>query len=1100
MPRIFDNSDARLDEALRQSLPNSHQLDACVGYFNLRGWGLLAGSVDDMSDPPPGEPSPSPKVRLLLGMADPPRREMEKLLKIGRDAPRMDNRTAARLEKETLDDLRRQLTLGLPTSDDQAALRHLTRSLRGGRACARLFLRHRLHAKLYLCHRDDPDNPMTGFVGSSNLTLAGLAREGELNVDVLDHDAVAKLHDWFENLWRDQYTLDITPELIEALEESWAGERPLPPYLIYLKLAYHLSREAREGLVEYGLPQSMADDLFDYQAAAVRIAARILNRRGGVMVGDVVGLGKTMIAAAIALLLQEETGSETLIVCPKNLVTMWQGYVEHYRLHARVLSLSLAARDLPEMRRYRVVVIDESHNLRTSTRKDYIQLKDYIGRNDSKVILLTATPYNKRFLDVANQLGLFVDPDADLGIRPERHIMKTGDVDFLRQCNDKPQTLGAFRRSEEAEDYRRLMSLFLVRRTRRFIEKNYGENLTPADGRPIFFPRRVPHPLRHEVPPDSPTAAMMSDRTLDSIDRLSLPRYTLAKFLHPQAEPTEAEAEIMERWRKASVNLIGITRTRLYKRLSSSGAVFRMSLERHLLRDHVYLHAIRRGLPLPIGHYENPQWEDEEDAEWPGEESPDAAPQSPQDWERAAAAVHRAIEAKAGRAVNWVRPELFTGRLAEKLKRDCALLEELLGFLGEWRQEEDSKLDALQELLQGPHRRDKVLVFTEYRDTAEYVARALRGRGVESVEAVSGSSDDPTAAARRFSPKANRPIGGLPADAEEIRVLVATDVLSEGQNLQDSHIVVNFDLPWAIVKIIQRAGRVDRIGQENREVLVYSFLPAEGVEAVIGLRKRIARRLAESAYVFGSDETFFGEEGEQRFLEGLYDENSRLDWEEPDEEVDWASHAYEIWRHAEEHHPELAKQAEALPDGVYATTATPPDGEAGVLACAEKTYGLPALAFTNLEGDSRLLDPYQALQIAQCEPDDNATPPPHIPAHHDLVAAAVTGPLLSPAAHREGSLTGIRKRCWDRLRNYQEKYPDSLFIDENAINKALDELYRKPLLEDAANRLAKALRERTPEDLAPLIIALHEAGNLCLPEDKLAEGEVRLLCSMGFAP
>lgn len=108
--------------------------------------------------------------------------------------------------------------------------------------------------------------------------------------------------------------------------------------------------------------------------------------------------------------------------------------------------------------------------------------------------------------------------------------------------------------------------------------------------------------------------------------------------------------------------------------------------------------------------------------------------------------------------------------------------------------------------------------------------------------------------------------------------------------------------------------------------------------------------------------------------------------------------------------------------------------------------------------------------------------------------------MLSPAAHREGSLTGIRKRCWDRLRNYQEKYPDSLFIDENAINKALDELYRKPLLEDAANRLAKALRERTPEDLAPLIIALHEAGNLCLPEDKLAEGEVRLLCSMGFAP
>ena len=987
MPRIFDNLDAHLDKALRQTLPNSHQLDACVGYFNLRGWGLLAGAVDEMSDPPPGHPADAPRVRLLLGMADPPRREIEDRLRIGRDDRRMDNKTAARLKPETVADLRRQLTYGFPTAEDETALRHLTRALREGRAAARLFLRHRLHAKLYLCHRRDPDNPMTGFLGSSNLTMAGLAKEGEMNVDVLDHDAADKLRDWFEKLWGDQYTLDITPELIETLDESWAGERRLPPYLLYLKLAYHLSREAREGLLEYGLPESMAGDLFDYQAAAVRIAARILNRRGGVMIGDVVGLGKTMIATAIALLCQEENGTETLIVCPKNLVKMWEGYVAHYRLHARVLSLSLVVRDLPDMRRYRVVVIDESHNLRTRTRKDYIQLKDYIGRNDSKVILLTATPYNKRFLDVANQLGLFVDPDADLGIRPERQIMKTGDLEFLRQCDDKPQSLGAFRRSEEPEDYRRLMSLFLVRRTRRFIEKNYGGSGSErADGERVSFPRRRPIPLRHEVAPDSPTAKMISDRTLDAIDRLGLPRYTLARFLDRRAEPTEDEAGIMKRWRKASANLIGITRTRLYKRLSSSGAVFRISLERHLLRDLVYLHAIGEGLPLPVGHYQNPEWEDEEgDEGWaPSGEGalsgfPGSGSGSSRDWERAAAAVYQAIADKGGRAIGWVRPHLFTGKLRDKLERDRAVLEDLLEFLGEWRQEDDSKLDALQGLLAGRRRRDKVLVFTEYRDTAEYVAGSLRRRGLESVEAVSGSSDDPTAAARRFSPRANLPIGGLPPGDSEVRTLVATDVLSEGQNLQDSHIVVNYDLPWAIVKIIQRAGRVDRIGQASPEVLVYSFLPSRGVEEVIGLRKRIARRLAENAYVFGSDEAFFGAEDEQRFLEGLYDENARLDFEEPDEEVDWASHAYEIWRNAEENHPDLAERAASLPDGVYATASAPPDGEAGVLACAEKEYNLPALAFTNLSGESRLLDPYQALQLARCEPGDYAYPPPRCP-------------------------------------------------------------------------------------------------------------------------
>src|SRR5690606_22589374 len=130
------------------------------------------------------------------------------------------------------------------------------------------------------------------------------------------------------------------------------------------------------------------------------------------------------------------------------LVKMWEGYVHRFRLHARVLSLSMVTREFPDMRRYRVVIVDESQNLRSQTRKDYAELKDYIQRNDSKVILLTATPYNKRFLDVANQLGLFVDPDANLGIQPDRAIQRLGELDFMQACDGKPQTLQAFRKSE----------------------------------------------------------------------------------------------------------------------------------------------------------------------------------------------------------------------------------------------------------------------------------------------------------------------------------------------------------------------------------------------------------------------------------------------------------------------------------------------------------------------------------------------------------------------------------------------------------------------------------------------------------------------------
>lgn len=169
------------------------------------------------------------------------------------------------------------------------------------------------------------------------------------------------------------------------------------------------------------------------------------------------------------------------------------------------------------------------------------------------------------------------------------------------------------------------------------------------------------------------------------------------------------------------------------------------------------------------------------------------------------------------------------------------------------------------------------------------------------------------------------------------------------------------------------------------------------------------------------------------------------------------------------------------------------------MVCVQKEHNLPALAFTNLEGESRLLDPYQALRTAECGPWPAGVPlPKPLSNHHDLVAQAVTGPLLTPAAHQEGALTGVRKRCWDRLRNYREKYPGTLFAE--GVDRALDELFRKPLLEDATHRLAKALRERTPEDLANLIVSLHEEGRLCVPDAELEEAEIRLLCSLGFTP
>ncbi len=223
--------------------------------------------------------------------------------------------------------------------------------------------------------------------------------------------------------------------MLEIIEESWAREDILPPYYVYLKMAYHLSQEARTGLSEFRLPQDFTRKLFEFQVAAVKIAAHHLNKRRGVLIGDVVGLGKTLMATAVARIFEDDHDLETLVICPKNLVPMWEDYRSQYRLRARVLSISRAIAELPKLRRYRLVLIDESHNLRNREGKRYRAIQEYIRENESKVILLSATPYNKTYIDLSNQLRLFVPEDADVGIRPENLLRELGETSSFAATN-----------------------------------------------------------------------------------------------------------------------------------------------------------------------------------------------------------------------------------------------------------------------------------------------------------------------------------------------------------------------------------------------------------------------------------------------------------------------------------------------------------------------------------------------------------------------------------------------------------------------------------------------------------------------------------------
>ena len=1117
MSKIFDNIGMSFESGLKAILANLgvKRADFCVGYFNLRGWKLVVDDIDKLAGDEVYEKDAQGHVarvhrtcRLLIGMHRQPADLVREMF--AAETKSVDNAQAATWKHSVIRELQKQLTYGLQTNEDETALQKLKAQLGSGKVVVKLHLRYPLHAKLYLAHRpEDTSNPVMSLMGSSNLTLSGLMRNGELNAEFGDPDDGQKFNKWFNDRWNDTFSLDITKELAVILDECWASENKPTPFEIYLKIMYNLSREARSGVSEFRLPHPFNTDLYEFQKTAVKLVLRHLKKRGGAMLGDVVGLGKTITACAVAKYYEASEGWSTLILCPPNLIEMWKSYARDYDLKVEVRSVAKKF-DPDRERFFRLVIIDESHNLRNSDGSRYAMIRELLRRQRNDVLLLTATPYNKDYTDIAAQLRLFLDPDADLGVRPERAIASYGgEQGFVQSFPDVPiASIRAFEKSDYSDDWRDLLKLFLVRRTRTFIKNNYAlsDEKDPrrkylpgkTDESRNYFPDRIPKSVKFTTRSGDQFERLYCNEMMDLMGSLKLPRYGLVKYLDPakQAGAPAADRRIFESLSSAGKRLMGFCRSNFCKRMDSSGVVFLMSLYRHAVRNAMYLHAIKEGLDLPlrVGTELDEGWmEDEIDGE-----SILTFPTLESLYTKLGVDAYEKVLAEGGSGVRWISPAYFKPSLARALRSDLKTVISMIEQCSVWRPAEDEKLNALQKLLEKKHPDEKVLVFTQYSDTARYIASQLRERGLANVAQVDGDTPDLVEQVRRFSPVSNKVSPVPPADAQT-RILVTTDALSEGQNLQDAHIVINYDLPWAIIRLIQRAGRVDRIGQRAEKVWCYSFFPQEGVNEIIRLTNRLNARINANAEAVGSDEIFF--EGNRQNLEDIFNEKAGILDEKDDGEVDIASQAHQIWEEATKHNPALAKRVMSLADVVYSTKPSEGRGE-GVITYARTRNDNDILSWVAADGTIKTQSLTAIFDALACTPETPSLPP--LANHHSLVAMALKEISLDTGKASLGVLGGKTTTRWKVFNLLQNKIREDRGTLFESQSKAIaNEVFKYPLRETSKSTLGKMFaRGESADAIMRLVEEYHANNELCvMPAEETvssAPDVARIICSLGL--
>ncbi|MCU0486736.1 MAG: phospholipase D-like domain-containing protein, partial [Anaerolineales bacterium] len=857
LPYVIDNQTHKLSDVLNAVMAAraGHSLDVATAYFSISGFRLLQAQLENLRS-----------FRLLLGFEP----------KTGKDVGLSPNASA--LKKM----LRGDLEAELYSASTLRLVEDLIAYLRRDEVGVRLYENGFLHAKSYLFYGDkgaqapllDRFLPLIGIVGSSNFTGPGLSTNKELNLahktllDVEEVDdlqarhaaerlvdehasktitevnrrilksevgarAILDLVDWYEGQW--SQARDFKGELVALLDASKFGCFEYTPYDIFLKAIYTYFGADLDAAEMPGVRSAV--ELSEFQDDAVKKARRILAKYDGVLIGDSVGMGKTWIGKKLLEDYAYHQRMKALLICPAALKEMWQRELQSATIAAQVVTMEVLGQsagnlDVDSYRDVDVILVDESHNFRRASTQRYESLSMIIAANRGrgrsggrkKVILLTATPINNDIFDLYHQITLFTQNNRS-------YFAAAGIGDLYRYFHAARQQVRAEQSSVALFN---LLEEVVIRRTRPFIRNAYP-NAT-IQGKPVHWPERRLRTVRYNL---EATYEGIYERLVSGIERLQLAQYNLESY-----KRTGIARDEFEEGREEA--LVGIFKTRYLKRLESSIDAFRISIRRALAFTKTFEDYVLDGRILDSRSFAKAMQylagEDEEDDLTPTSLADDF------DANEDARAFLEKLE-----TLETSQYDLRT--LHRALQRDIDLLTDIWHLIKNISAVEDDKLQALKDLLADRLQGKKVLIFTYYKDTARYLFREL---GQEKAAAWRTAIGDPkirrmdSGAAPKdrgrliqaFSPRSNQK-PELVGSADEVDILISTDVLSEGQNLQDCGVLINYDLHWNPTRMVQRAGRIDRIGSEFDTITIHNLFPEAGLERLLRLVENLSQKIAQ---------------------------------------------------------------------------------------------------------------------------------------------------------------------------------------------------------------------------------------------------------------